>query len=90
MFKGVNTKRSSSKKIEKEFKDLRKNLLDLTLRNQLLNFKDRAQTLSISNQSPKNMYNLLVLQNKSMKFIIFVNSDYLSFNNIFYSFKCFV
>ncbi len=69
MFKGVNTKRSSSKKIEKEFKDLRKNLLDLTIRNQLINFKDRAQTLSISNQSPKNMYNLLVLQNKSMKFI---------------------
>ena len=69
MFKGVNVKKSSSKKIEKEFKDLRKNLLDLTLRNQLLNFKDRAQTLTISNQTPKNMYNLLVLQNKSMKFI---------------------
>ncbi|WP_461462423.1 DUF3320 domain-containing protein [Methanobrevibacter sp.] len=69
MFKGVNVKKSSSKKIEKEFKDLRKNLLDLTLRNQLLNFKDRAQTLTISNQTPKNMYNLLVLQNKAMKFI---------------------
>ena len=69
MFKGDNSKKPSSNKIEKEFKDLRKNLLDLTLRNQLLNFKDRAQTLTISNQSPKNMYSYLVLQNKSMKFI---------------------
>lgn len=63
------SKSSSSKKIEKEFKDLRKNLLDLTLRNQLLNFKDRNQTLNISDQSPSNVYNFLVLQNKSMRFV---------------------
>ena len=39
---------SSSKKIAKEFYNLRKNLLDLTLRNQLLNFKPRNKTLTIS------------------------------------------
>ncbi|OWT32959.1 hypothetical protein BGI41_04900 [Methanobrevibacter sp. 87.7] len=61
--------RSSSKKIKKEFKDLRKNLLDLTLRNQLLNFKDRNQTLSIPYQSPTNVYKRLVLQNKKMNFV---------------------
>lgn len=61
--------KSSSKKIKREFKDLRKNLLDLTLRNQLLNFKDRNQTLSIPYQSPKNVYKTLVLQNKKMNFV---------------------
>ncbi|MGN1363369.1 MAG: DUF3320 domain-containing protein [Methanobrevibacter sp.] len=61
--------KSSSKKIKKEFKDLRKNLLDLTLRNQLLNFKDRNQTLSFPNQKPTNVYKRLVLQNKKMNFV---------------------
>ena len=36
----------SSNIIEKEFKNLRKELLDLTLRNQLLNFKSRAKTVN--------------------------------------------
>ena len=65
MFKGDNSKKPSSNKIEKEFKDLRKNLLDLTLRNQLLNFKDRAQTLTISTKKKmlKKNHQDLVLKN---------------------------
>ncbi|MDL2270813.1 DUF3320 domain-containing protein [Methanobrevibacter sp. OttesenSCG-928-I08] len=59
---------TSSKKIEKEFKDLRKNLLDLTLKNQLLNFKPRNKTLTVVNQSASNVYQSLVLQEKKMYF----------------------
>ena len=55
--------------IEKEFKNLRKELLDLTLRNQLLNFKTRAKTITIVNQSPVNLYQTLVLQENKMYFV---------------------
>ena len=55
--------------IEKEFKNLRKELLDLTLRNQLLNFKSRAKTLTIVNQSPTNLFQTLVLQENKMYFV---------------------
>ncbi len=59
----------SSNIIEKEFKNLRKELLDLTLRNQLLNFKSRAKTITIVNQSPVNLYQTLVLQENKMYFV---------------------
>ena len=58
----------SNKDIEKEFKNLRKELLDLTLRNPLLSFKSRNRNLSIINQSPMNAYKVLVLENKKMYF----------------------
>ncbi|WP_295622273.1 DUF4011 domain-containing protein [uncultured Methanobrevibacter sp.] len=58
----------SNKDIEKEFKNLRKELLDLTLRNPLLNFKARNRNLSIINQSPMNAYKVLILENKKMYF----------------------
>ncbi|MCR5026786.1 MAG: DUF3320 domain-containing protein [Methanobrevibacter sp.] len=60
---------SSTAKIEKEFKNLRKELLDLTLRNQLLNFKSRAKTISIKHQTPINVYQTLVLQENKMYFV---------------------
>ena len=59
----------SNNLIEKEFKNLRKELLDLTLRNQLLNFKARAKTLTIVNQSPTNLFQTLVLQENKMYFV---------------------
>ncbi|KZX17426.1 DUF4011 domain-containing protein [Methanobrevibacter filiformis] len=61
--------KTSSKKITKEFENLRKNLLDLTSRNQLLNFKPRAKTLEVINNSPTHIYQVLVLQEKKMQFI---------------------
>ena len=57
---------SSTNKIEKEFENLRKELLDLTLRNQLLNFKSRAKTIVINNQTPINIFQTLVLQENKM------------------------
>ena len=60
---------NSSNIIEREFKNLRKELLDLTLRNQLLNFKSRAKTITIVNQSPINLYQTLVLQENKMYFV---------------------
>ncbi|MBE6510803.1 MAG: DUF3320 domain-containing protein [Methanobrevibacter millerae] len=60
---------SSTNIIEKEFENLRKELLDLTLRNQLLNFKSRAKTVSIKNQTPINVYQTLVLQENKMYFV---------------------
>ena len=62
-------KTKSANIIEKEFKNLRKELLDLTLRNQLLNFKSRAKTITITNQSPINIYQTLVLQENKMYFV---------------------
>ena len=59
----------SSNIIEREFKNLRKELLDLTLRNQLLNFKSRAKTITIVNQSPVNLFQTLVLQEHKMYFV---------------------
>ena len=59
----------SSNIIEREFKNLRKELLDLTLRNQLLNFKSRAKTITIVNQSPINLFQTLVLQENKMYFV---------------------
>ena len=59
----------SSNTIEKEFKNLRKELLDLTLKNQLLNFKSRAKTLTIVNQTPSNLFQTLVLQDNKMYFV---------------------
>ena len=58
----------SNKDIEKEFKNLRKELLDLTLRNPLLNFKARNRNLNIINQTPMSAYKILVLENKRMYF----------------------
>ena len=60
---------NSSDKIKKEFENLRNELLDLTLRNQLLNFKPRARTITIANQSPINVYQTLILQNNKMYFV---------------------
>ncbi len=59
----------STNLIEKEFKNLRRELLDLTLRNQLLNFKSRAKTITIVNQSPVNLFQTLVLQDSKMYFV---------------------
>jgi superfamily I DNA and/or RNA helicase len=60
---------SANSKIEKEFENLRRELLDLTLRNQLLNFKSRARTVAINNQTPTNIFQTLILQENKMYFV---------------------
>lgn len=61
--------KTSSNNIKKEFENLRNNLLDLTLRNQLLNFKPRSKTIEVVNQSPMSVYQTLILQKKKMQFV---------------------
>ena len=62
-------KKKENINIEREFKNLRKELLDLSLRNPLLNFKERNRTLSFTNQRPRDVYKTLVLENKRMHFL---------------------
>lgn len=54
--------------VETEFKRLRRKLLDLTMRNQLLNFKSRTRTLDVINNLPVVVYQTLVLEKHKMQF----------------------
>ncbi len=55
--------------VVKELETLRQNLLDLSLRNNLLNYRSsRKRTISISGRNPEEIYKLFVLQEKLMKF----------------------
>lgn len=48
---------------------LRKNLLDLTMRNKLLNFKPLARSIKVVDEIPTEVYQLMVLEDKKMQFI---------------------
>jgi superfamily I DNA and/or RNA helicase/very-short-patch-repair endonuclease len=53
----------------KELEALRQNLLDLSLRNNLLNYRpSQKRTVSIADRTPEEIYKLFVLQEKSMRF----------------------
>ena len=55
--------------VVKELETLRQNLLDLSLRNNLLNYRHSPRrTISITGRTPEEVYDLFVLQEKSMKF----------------------
>ncbi|KKH94251.1 hypothetical protein EO95_16190 [Methanosarcina sp. 1.H.T.1A.1] len=55
--------------VVKELETLRQNLLDLSLRNNLLNYRPSLRrTISITGRTPEEVYDLFVLQEKSMKF----------------------
>ncbi|MCQ1536433.1 DUF3320 domain-containing protein [Methanosarcina sp. KYL-1] len=55
--------------VVQELEALRQNLLDLSLRNNLLNYRpSQRRTLSIAGRTPAEVYELFVLQEKSMKF----------------------
>lgn len=56
--------------IEKQLEDARQNLLDLTMFNNLLNFRSKnAKTMRITDEIPTEIYDLLVLQEKVMEFL---------------------
>ena len=56
--------------IEKQLEDARQNLLDLTMRNRLLNFRPtKAKTIRIIDEVPTEIYDFLVLQEKVMEFL---------------------
>jgi superfamily I DNA and/or RNA helicase/very-short-patch-repair endonuclease len=55
--------------VVKELETLRQNLLDMSLRNNLLNYHfSRKRTISIAGRNPEEIYELFVLQEKLMKF----------------------
>lgn len=55
--------------VVKELEALRQNLLDLSLRNNLLNYRpSQKRTISITGRNPEEIYELFVLQEKSMRF----------------------
>lgn len=55
--------------IEKEIEAARKRLLDLTMRNRLLNYRpSKAKTLKIVDELPSQVYKILVQDNKVMDF----------------------
>ncbi len=52
--------------VVKELEALRQNLLDLSLRNNLLNYRpSQKRTISITGRKPEEIYELFVLQEKS-------------------------
>ncbi len=55
--------------VAQELEALRQNLLDLSLRNNLLNYRpSQRRTISITGKTPAEIYEIFVLQEKSMKF----------------------
>ncbi|MCZ7359897.1 MAG: DUF4011 domain-containing protein [Candidatus Methanoperedens sp.] len=61
--------RTEGTDVEKQLQEARQNLLDLTMRNRLLNFHPTtARTLKIVERNPGEIYDHLVLQEKRMEF----------------------
>ena len=55
--------------IEKQLQEARQNLLDLTMRNRLLNFRQtKIRTIKINDGNPANIYDIFVLNEKAMEF----------------------
>lgn len=53
--------------IDRQLEEARKRLLDLTMRNRLLNFRlTRARTVRVVDEIPREIYDILVLQEKAM------------------------
>ena len=56
-------------KIEQQLQEARQKLLDLTMRNRLLNFKpSNAKTIKVIEGVPSDIYDILVLQEKKLEF----------------------
>ncbi|MDD3985743.1 MAG: DUF3320 domain-containing protein [Methanobacterium sp.] len=61
--------KSANINIEVKIGALRKNLLDLTMRNKLLNFKPQARSIRVVNEIPTELYQLMVLEDKKLRFM---------------------
>ena len=60
---------SANVNIEVKIGALRKNLLDLTMRNKLLNFKPQARSIRVVDEIPTEIYQLMVLEDKKLRFM---------------------
>ena len=56
-------------KLEKQIDHLRENLLDLTMRNPLLNFRPGAKSIQVIDDTAAEIYDLLLLQEKKLQFL---------------------
>ncbi|MDZ4172775.1 MAG: DUF3320 domain-containing protein [Methanobacteriaceae archaeon] len=59
----------ANEKIMEKFDTLRQNLLDLTMRNQLLNFRPRKTSIRVVDEITTEIFEILVLNKKSMEFL---------------------
>ena len=66
--RGVNIA-TSTQDINIKFDKLREKLLDLTMRNQLLNFRPRTGVIKVVDEISTEIYDILVLQEKKMQFL---------------------
>lgn len=57
----------SKVEIDRQIQVLRQNLLDLTMRNQLLNFRPRRMTVEVADGKPEEIYNRLVIKGSKRK-----------------------
>ncbi|MBP2045396.1 DUF3320 domain-containing protein [Methanobacterium aggregans] len=55
--------------IEAQVGTLRKNLLDLSMKNQLLNFRPYTRSIKVEDEIPTEVYSILVLNEKKMQFL---------------------
>ena len=60
---------SANVNMEVKIRALRKNLLDLTMRNKLLNFKPQVRSIRVVDEIPTEIYQLMVLEDKKMQFM---------------------
>ena len=56
-------------KLEKDFAEIREKLLDLSMRNQLINFRARSRSVEVIDDCAENIYEYLVLKEKKMQFL---------------------
>ena len=55
--------------LEEQIKIARQKLLDLSMRNRLLNYKSsKARTIRLVDENPREIYNILVLSRRAMDF----------------------
>ena len=55
--------------LKKDIEKLRDNLLDMSLRNNLLNFRPRKKNIEIVDEDIASLYNILVVKEQKMKFL---------------------
>ncbi len=68
-FWGIKMEESANVNMEVKIGALRKNLLDLTMRNKLLNFKPQVRSIRVVDEIPTEIYQLMVLEDKKMQFM---------------------
>jgi DNA polymerase III delta prime subunit len=62
-------KRAPTMEVDKQLREIRNSLLDLTMRNRALNFRPtRARTIRVIDEIPAEVYDYLVLKERAMEF----------------------